>query len=134
MNLEAETNAFPIINNYQKYVFPFDFCTTLYYHVRMTQIMKASEARQQWSQILNKVFRNQTRVLVEKSGIPVAAVISIEDLERFTQLEEQRKDRFKALDTMREAFKDVDPSEAEKEIAKAITEVRAERRSPKNSS
>ena len=41
----------------------------------MTQVMKASEARAQWSQLLNKVFRSQTRVVVEKSGIPVAAVI-----------------------------------------------------------
>ena len=51
----------------------------------MTQVMKASEVRQQWSQLLNKVFRNQTRVLVEKSGIPVAAVISIDDLEKFKE-------------------------------------------------
>src|SRR6266852_947780 len=36
-----------------------------------TQTMKASQARQEWSQILNRVFRKQTRVLVEKSGIPV---------------------------------------------------------------
>lgn len=94
----------------------------------MTQVMKASEVRQQWSQVLNRIFRDQTRVVVEKSGIPVAAVISAEDLERFTQLEEQREDRFKALDKMRESFKDVDPKEVEKEIAKAISEVRAERR------
>mgnify|MGYP001601632262 FL=1 len=92
----------------------------------MTQVMKASEARQQWSQLLNKVFRGQTRVVVEKSGIPVAAVISAEDLERFTQLEEQRKERFKALDKMREAFKAVSPDEIERELGKAISEVRAE--------
>lgn len=90
----------------------------------MTQVMKASEVRQQWSQLLNKVFRDQTRVVVEKSGIPVAAVISAEDLERFTQLEEQRKERFKALDRMREAFKDVSPQELEREVNRAVTEVR----------
>lgn len=95
----------------------------------MTEIMKASEARQQWSQVLNKVFRNQTRVVVEKSGIPVAAVISAVDLQRFTQLEEQRKERFKALDKMREAFKNVPVGEVEQEINKAITQVRAAKRS-----
>ena len=95
----------------------------------MTEIMKASAARQQWSQVLNKVFRNQTRVIVEKSGIPVAAVISAVDLQRFTQLEEQRKERFKALDRMREAFKDVPIEVVEREINKAITQVRAEKRS-----
>jgi len=82
--------------------------------------------------LLNKVFRNETRVIVEKSGIPVAAVISAEDLERFTQLEEQRKDRFKALDRMREAFKDVPANELEGQVKKAIAEVRADKRS-KNS-
>src|SRR3990167_11296592 len=73
----------------------------------MTQTLKASDVRSNWSQLLNKVFRNQTRVIVEKSGIPIAAVISAEDLARFIQLEEQRKERFKILDRMRDAFKDV---------------------------
>lgn len=92
----------------------------------MIQVMKASEVRQQWSQLLNKVFRDQTRVVVEKSGIPVAAVISAEDLKRFTQLEEQRKERFKALDKIREAFKDVPAEELEREVNKAVSEVRTE--------
>ena len=95
----------------------------------MTQTLKASDVRSNWSQLLNKVFRNQTRVIVEKSGIPIAAVISAEDLARFTQLEEQRKERFKVLDRMREAFKDVPVEEVEREVSKAIKQVRAERRS-----
>ena len=86
----------------------------------MTQVMKASDVRAQWSQLLNKVFRSKTRVVVEKSGIPVAAVISAEDLQRFTQMEEQRKERFKALDKMREAFKDVPPEEIEREVKREI--------------
>ncbi len=97
----------------------------------MTQVMKSSEVREQWSQLLNKVFRGQTRVVVEKSGIPVAAVISAEDLKRFTMFEEQRAERFKALDSMRDAFKDVPPEELELEVNKALTEVRAEKRKSK---
>lgn len=94
----------------------------------MTQVMKSSEVRQQWSQLLNNVFRNQTRVVVEKSGIPIAAVISTEELKRFIQLEEQRKKRFKALDRMREAFKGVPVKKLEQEVNKAVTEVRLEKR------
>lgn len=94
----------------------------------MTQVMKASEVRAQWSQLLNKVFRNQTRVVVEKSGIPVAAVISAEDLGRFTRLEEQRAQRFKVLDRIGEAFKNVPEKEIEREVKKAISQVRAEKR------
>src|SRR3989338_8751391 len=92
----------------------------------MTQTMKASEARQQWAQVLNKVFKGQTRVIVEKSGIPVAAVISTQDLKRLTQLEKQREDRFKALDQMREAFKNVPAEVLELETEKAIAEARAD--------
>ncbi len=91
----------------------------------MTQAMKASEVRMQWGKLLTKVFTNQTRVVVEKSGIPVAAVISVDDLKRLTQLEKQRNERFKALDRMRDAFKDVPPKEAEREINRAITQIRS---------
>lgn len=93
----------------------------------MTQVMKASDVRQQWSQLLNKVFRGQTRVVVEKSGIPVAAVISAEDLKRFTQMEEQRDERFKALDSIRYAFKDVPQEKLEGEINEALEQIRAKR-------
>ncbi len=93
----------------------------------MTQVMKASDVRQQWSQLLNKVFRGETQIVVEKSGIPVAAVISAEDLERFKLLEQQRQDRFKALDKIREAFRDVSPDELEKQVNKALVEVRLEK-------
>jgi len=98
----------------------------------MTQVMKASDVRAQWSQLLNKVFRNQTRVVVEKSGIPVAAIISAEDLQRFTQMEEQREKRFKALDKMREAFKGVPSEEIDREVKRAISQVRAENRAKGN--
>ena len=94
----------------------------------MTQVMKASDVRAQWSQLLNKVFRNQTRVVVEKSGIPVAAVISAEDLQRFTQMEEQRARRFEVLDRIGEAFKDVPEKEIDRKVRRAINEVRAEKR------
>jgi prevent-host-death family protein len=94
----------------------------------MTQTMKASEARQQWSEVLNKVFRKETRVIVEKSGIPVAAIISAEDLARFVQLEAERRERFKALEETWEAFKDVPADEVEEQVARAIEQVRAQKR------
>lgn len=94
-----------------------------------TQTIKASEARQQFSQLLNKVFRREARVIVEKSGIPVAAIISAQDLERLERLEEERERDFSVLDEMRAAFKDIPPEEIDREVAKAIAEVRQEQRS-----
>lgn len=93
----------------------------------MTQTMKASEARQNFSQLLNRVFRGEKRVIVEKSGIPVAAIISPDDLEWLNRLEEERKKDFAIIDEIRQAFKDVPPEEIEREVAKAINEVRQER-------
>lgn len=94
----------------------------------MTQTVKASEARQQWSELLNKVFRKETRVIVEKSGIPVAAIVSAEDLERLNRFEQERRERFKALEETWAAFKDVPPEEIETEVARALEQVRAENR------
>jgi prevent-host-death family protein len=66
----------------------------------MTKTIKASEARQQFSQLLNEVFRRETRVIVEKSGIPVAAIVSAEDFKRLAEdshvREENSKERYAA--------------------------------------
>ncbi len=92
----------------------------------VTEIIKASDARQHWSELLNRVFKGETRALVEKSGIPVAAVISAADFERLQQLESQRRERFKALEETWEAFADLPPDKVEQAVANAIAEVRAE--------
>jgi prevent-host-death family protein len=94
----------------------------------VTRTMRASEVRQQWSQLINSVFRREARILVEKSGIPVAAVISAQDLERLTRFEEDRGRDFAILDEVGAAFKDVPPEELEHEVARALADVRAEHR------
>ena len=53
-------------------------------HEPVTQAMKASEVRQQWSPILNKGARRQALVIVEKSGLPVAAIVSADELARLS--------------------------------------------------
>jgi prevent-host-death family protein len=94
----------------------------------MTKTIKASEARQQFSQLLNEVFRRESRVLVEKSGIPVAAIISAQDFQRLARLEAERAERFKILDEVGDAFKGVSVEEIEREVKRAITQVRQEKR------
>jgi len=94
----------------------------------VTQTMKASQARQEFSQLLNKVFRKEARVIVEKSGIPVAAIVSAEDLERLQQLEEQRQRNFDAIEAVGAAFKDVPDEELEAKVARAVSEARAKQR------
>jgi prevent-host-death family protein len=100
----------------------------------VTQAIKASEARQHFSQLLNKVFRKETRVVVEKGGIPVAAIVSAEDLQRLERLDVARAERFMILDEMRAAFADVPPEEIEREAERALAGVRAEMRATRERS
>jgi prevent-host-death family protein len=85
----------------------------------MTKTLKASEARQHFSELLNQVFKGETRVLVEKSGIPVAAIVSATDLNKLQQLESQQSERFKLLERLRAGFADL----SEEQIQRAVTEI-----------
>jgi prevent-host-death family protein len=89
----------------------------------MTQIMNATEARQQFASVLNRVFRKETRVVVEKSGIPVAAIVSAEDLkrlDRLDQVERERAERFAVIDEVRSAFAGVPDEEIERETDRIL--------------
>jgi len=90
-----------------------------------TEMVKASEARQQLPTILNRVFHREARVLVEKSGIPVAAIVSANDLHRLEQLDKQQEENLAFLERMRSKFEGVPAEEIERETDRAIAAVRA---------
>lgn len=69
-----------------------------------TETMKISDVRSKVNTLVNEVFRHEKRVIVEKSGIPVAAIISVDDLERFEFLQGKRADQFQIVDEMQAAF------------------------------
>ena len=92
----------------------------------MTHTMNVTTVRENWSKVISAVFRRQQRVVLEKAGIPVAALVSPEDLERLRRYDAERAERFSVIDRMREAFADVPDEELEREIARANAEVRAE--------
>jgi prevent-host-death family protein len=94
-------------------------------HLLPTETMNASDARQQLPTILKRVFHREARVLVEKSGIPVAAIVSVNDLAKLEQLDKQREKDFAIVDEIREAFKDVPLEEIERETDRALAAVRA---------
>lgn len=96
---------------------------------RVTETISASDARERWGELLSKLRRSRTRVILEEDGTPVAAMISFHDLEWLRHLEALREKRFAVLDEIREAFKGVPAEEIEREVAKALAEVRAERAS-----
>lgn len=89
------------------------------------ETVTASQVRQQLGRILSRVSRHEARAIIEEGGIPLAAIVSTQDLERLNRYDQERAERFAVVDRMREAFKDVDPSEIEREVEAALAEVRA---------
>jgi prevent-host-death family protein len=91
----------------------------------MTQTMKISEVKNQLSSVVNRVYRKETRVLVEKAGIPVAALVSADDLTRLQQLDQDWEAGTRAIERFSQAFADVPVPELEATIAEIIAEGRA---------
>lgn len=102
-------------------------------HTQPTEtVMKLTDTKQQLSQVINRVARGETRVVVEKSGLPVAVIISTEEYRQFKEQEEARKARraemHELFSQISDAFKDVPQDELDREVEKAIAEARAELR------
>lgn len=74
----------------------------------------------QWSSVINGVYKGQARILVEKSGRPVAGVVSAADLERLQRLEEEQAADLATLERISKAFADVPPAEIEAEVDEAV--------------
>jgi prevent-host-death family protein len=94
----------------------------------VTQAMPISEVRAQLNTLVNAVYGKESRILVEKSGIPVAAIVSPKDLARLERLDDERERDFEFLLSISERFKDVPVEELERWVAEALAEVRAENR------
>ena len=93
----------------------------------MTETMKISDVKQQLNSLVNRVYRQETRVMVEKSGIPVAAIVSARDLQRLEQLDRKWAEGERVLREFAAGFADQTPEDIERETAKTIAEVRAEK-------
>ena len=94
------------------------------------ETLNSSDVRQHFATLLNRVYRHETRVLVEKSGIPVAAIVSTADLERVNRRDQEISARFALLEEFRAPFRDIPPEELDREIESALAEIRAEHAVP----
>ena len=94
----------------------------------VTETMKISDVRSNINSLVNEVYRHEKRVIIEKSGIPVAAVVSLEDIRKLDQLQKNREEMFKVIDEMRAAFAGVPPEEIEQMADRTVAEARAELR------
>lgn len=87
-----------------------------------------SEARRTFSETLNRVYRGEMRVIVEKNGIPVGVLVAPRDLADIEEMQRRREEFRAALKKTRAAFDDVPIEEIDREVEKAIEEVEAQRK------
>ena len=88
----------------------------------------ALEARTHLGEIMKRSFKNGERFLVEKSGIPMIAIINAREYEEYVRIMEERQQRFKVVDVIQGKIPDTSSEEIEKDIHEAIQTVRKRRR------
>lgn len=86
--------------------------------------LKFTDTRQHLSEIVNQVARHETRVLVEKSGVPVVGIVPADDLRRLTEMDAARDERAEAMREISRAFADVPLDELEAQVTRALRRVR----------
>jgi prevent-host-death family protein len=95
--------------------------------VNSSRTMNVSEARRQFSEILNAVHRDDSRIVVEKNGIPVAAIVPIWANDLAARHEESREKLLQILTRTSAGFQDVSEEELEREIERADASIKRER-------
>lgn len=127
---------------------------------RTTETMSVSASRKQYSQIINRVYREGDQVIIEKNGIPVAAIVPISAIRDMGPGSDRRErlleklavadresstltpedvdlvgqEASEILGRIQAGFAGIPEEELEREIAKAIDEVEAEHRAKRRSS
>ena len=89
----------------------------------MTIRMGAHEARNRFADLIGQVHYGGQSVIIERSGKPMAALVSISVFERLTS---ERESHFEALERLLHKIPEYAEEEVEHDIAEAIAAVRAE--------
>jgi prevent-host-death family protein len=93
-----------------------------------TETVTVDEARERFEELLSRSVGRDRRVVIEREGTPVAALISFADLERFDLLLTQQEREFEVLRQISRAFGDASDEEVEREANEAIARIRAKAR------
>jgi prevent-host-death family protein len=99
---------------------------------RAVRNVEAAQVQRSFDDLLDEVNEQSTRVVVERDGKVVAALISATDLERLEALDRRAAEGFRAIQEIWARNADLDPDEAERDIAEAVAEMRAEARAKKS--
>jgi PHD/YefM family antitoxin component YafN of YafNO toxin-antitoxin module len=88
-------------------------------HVQLSDVESNLEA------LVDAIARGSSRVIIEREGLPVGALVSTADLEVLARVDREREELFALIDRLREAFKDVPPDEIEQETDRILARNRA---------
>ncbi len=92
------------------------------------EVMSASDVRQHFGEVVNRVARGEGRVIVEKHGAPAVGLVSMEDVRRLRNRDAEVEARHRLVESISEPFKDIPDEELEAEIEKAFAEVKEDRK------
>jgi prevent-host-death family protein len=84
--------------------------------------MSAKDARDQFSDVLNRVYYQREPIIVERQGKPMVVVVSLADFERYQQLAKEHF--FQAVDQVQARTVGHDPDEVLRDVSEAVDEVR----------
>jgi prevent-host-death family protein len=90
--------------------------------------LDVSVAPDEVRKLLDRVIVDGRTVIIEQRGQEVAALVSVADLERLRSLDRQRTERISVIEEIHRRNRDLDPDEAEQDIAEEIAAMRAEGR------
>lgn len=90
--------------------------------------LSVSEAEGRFGDLVRDVSQDDARVLVEKDGVPVAGIIPMVDMRRLARLDEQDREAYEILETIRSRFDDVSAEEIERQTERIMAEIKAENR------
>jgi prevent-host-death family protein len=88
--------------------------------VPVETVMSVTDTKQQFSSVVNRVAREGERIIVEKSGLPAAVIIPVEEYERLKVSEDKKREArerfYRNAARFSEAFRDVPEEEIEREL------------------
>lgn len=99
----------------------------------LKSIVSVDELRTNLAELIGRVMYAKDKVVIKKYNRDAAVLMSVEEYERLLdptkRLSQARwRDKFRTIDKIRASMPEIDSGVIEKEVAKAVKAVRAEKR------
>jgi prevent-host-death family protein len=90
-----------------------------------TRNLDIADAQAELAELAGAVSRHEAHVVLEQNGEPVAAIVSVRDLDRILDIQQARIALLEFQDRATEAFADVSEDELQAETDRIISSLRA---------